>query len=446
MQKFISILLRHWSKNPFKISMTIISVALGMGILTLSFTLSSLLEQNLAKELAKRGTILMVSNATRTNTGTIETIRPGQWDFDALATLSSDSSTIEQVSPLATVPFTEVQAAGQSWQLRRVIGVSPAYFSIFALEMLEGTAMLDSDVSTAERKIWLSKSLATTLFGSTAESMGQKIQPPVINFRRGPGSADQSTQTITLLYTVAGVFDDLPEVFRKAYGSADAVLPYTSVMMGGGGQGGAQANNATFMRNMMASTFVAKSRSTKILEAEADIRETLSAGYGNNLSILVWEGSPEGSSDYLKHVRQTMNMFTSSLTILGLMLLLISSLGIFSVMVVESLGRKREIALERAIGASQGLVLYEFWTWSMALSLMGALGGLGLATLLANPIMASIAPLFKEFGHALGGSMHINPLSALFAALLTLAFGGILGLLPGISAVRGTIADIIREA
>ena len=138
-----------------------------------------------------------------------------------------------------------------------------------------------------------------------------------------------------------------------------------------------------------------------------------------------------------------MNIFTVAVNILGMVLLLTSSLGIFSIMVMEALNRRRDIALERALGASRGKVVKEFWSWSFILSLLGALGGTLLALVLAKPVLGTLAPLVGEFSQTFSGKIRLP--AALGGIALALGCGGLLGLLPAFSAVRDNIADGLRE-
>jgi ABC-type antimicrobial peptide transport system permease subunit len=184
-------------------------------------------------------------------------------------------------------------------------------------------------------------------------------------------------------------------------------------------------------------------------KAEAAIRQVLTANYpksdGTLPSVAVWEGSTRGASTYLQQLRQAINIFTVSVNILGLVLLVISSLGIFSVMVVELLGRRREIALERAIGASQIAVVTEFWTWSVALSLIGAVAGILIAIPLSGPVLKTISPLVGEVSTQFSQAAGLTPMSIVGGLLLALGCGGVLGALPAFAAVKGNISETLRE-
>lgn len=437
MRKFISLFLRHWAQSPGKISLTVLSVALGTGILVLSLSVSVLLQKEVTDRLERGGTIVYVQNGTVQSDGSIERIdgRP-EWDAQAPVKVVSDGGGVTQASVVSTPPFDEIQANGQSWRVRSAVGTEAGYFEIFDLDLVAGVAMTSDDVDTGAKKLWLSAEMATLVWGSPEAAIGQSAQPPGRLFFRGPGGAE--SQNFLQNYVVAGVFQTPSEVTRRSYGIGDLVLPYTAVMVGGG--------NASLMRNFMSSTFVVRAEGTNVERLGASIRSSLASGYGADVSVAVWEGGPRGASTYLSELRQAVSIFTVSVNVLGLVLLVISSLGIFSVMVVESLGRRREISLERALGASQGVVLGEFWAWSVGLSLMGAVLGTGLAWVFSGPVLGTLAPLVGEVSQSLSLASGLDPLATLGGVVLTLVCGGGLGLLPALSAVKGSIADTLREA
>jgi len=436
MRKFISLFLRHWAKSPVKISLTVLSVALGTGILVLSFSISANLAKQVTEPLAKGGTVLYVQNGTIKSDGSIERVdgRP-QWDSDAPGKVKSDVAGVEQAVTVTMTPFDQVQAAGKSWRVRSAVGSAPDYFDVFGLKMVAGVGMTDADVDSGTKKIWLSEDFAKVIWGSAEAAIGQSVQPPGRMFGRGPGGDDQ--QNLIQNYTVAGVFRSPTEVSRRSYGIGDAVFPYTSVIPAG--------QNAALMKSFFSSTFVVRAVGVGTEKLTANIQSSLAANYGQDVSVAVWEGSPRGASTYLKELRQAVSIFSVSVNVLGLVLVLISSLGIFSVMVVESLGRRKEISLERALGASQGLVLREFWSWSVGLSLLGAILGLGFAFALASPVLGTLAPLVGEVSAQFKSAAGLDPWAVLGGVALALGCGGILGLLPALSAVKGSIADTLRE-
>lgn len=439
MKKFISMFLRHWRKSPVKISLTVFSVALGTGILIISFSAGAIIKDRVTRGMAKNGSVLYVANATLNTDGSYERIMPGEWDADAPAKVAAESGAVSAAALVANLPFDEVAVNGTSYRLRSALGTSPEYFDVFSLKVVAGAPMTAQDVTQGAKKVWVTEQLATILFGSSEEAVGKMIQPPGRMFRRGPES--ESSKALITYYAIAGVYSNPTEVARRSYGIADLVFPYTSMIPAG--------MNSTFEKRMMAGTFVIKTSVASEKKAEAAIRQVLSAAYpksdGKDVSVVMWEGSSRGASTYLQQLRQAISIFTVSVNILGLVLLVISSLGIFSVMVVELLGRRREIALERAIGASQADVIKEFWTWSVALSLIGAVVGILIAIPLSGPVLKTIAPLVGEVSTQFSASAGLTLPSVLEGLFLALGCGGVLGALPAFAAVKGNISETLRE-
>jgi putative ABC transport system permease protein len=438
MKKFLHMFLRHWRKSPVKISLTVLSVALGTGILVISFSAGAIIKDRVTSGMAKNGTVLYVANATKNSDGSIERVMPGEWDADAPAKVAAESGAVAAAALVTNAPFDTLNVGGTAYTLRSSVGTSPGYLDVFQLKIVAGEAMTDRDVSQGSKRAWISEQLASIIFGSAEAAVGKQIQPPGMRFRR-PG---EEAQNLITYYTVAGVFSNPSEVARRSYGIADLVFPYTAMIPAG--------MNATFERRMMSGTFVARTSVASAAKAEAAIRQVLAADYpkagGGEISVTAWEGSERGASTYLQQLRQAISIFTVSVNILGLVLLVISSLGIFSVMVVELLGRRREIALERAIGASQGAVVREFWTWSVALSLIGAAAGILIAIPLSGPVLKTIAPLVGEVSAQFSAAAGLTLPSIVEGLLLALVCGGVLGALPAFAAVKGNISETLREA
>jgi len=435
MKKFLSMLLRHWSRTPLKVSLTLFTVALGTGILIISFSASSILNEQIGKELEEEGVILYAANGSWSTEGTIDLQRPAEWDIQAPELVVSDIDEVVLTAVVGNPPIGNITTGGVSYEVRSTAGSEPEYFDIFSLDIIAGSPMSEEDLENGFKKVWISEETAIALFGSPEEAIGEWIQPPGEVLRRGPGG--QREQNMIIQFSVTGVFSTPSEIARQAYGIADIVFPYTAMLPGG--------SNVTMQRNMMAGQFVLKADSSSIEKVSANLRQVLTGEYGDEIEISVWEGSLRGTSDYMDGLRQAVNIFTVTVNILGLVLLVTSSLGIFSIMVVESLDRRREIALERAIGASQKMVIKEFWSWSLALTSIGALLGAVLAFFASGPVLGTLQPLLGEIAAEFSSSAGVKLPALLFGLFLAVGCGGLLGLLPAFSAVKGSISDTLRE-
>lgn len=436
MKKFLTMLIRHWIKSPVKILMTLSAVALGTGILIISFSAGTVLEKEVLSKINESGVILYGANGEWNTDGSLELIRPGELDQKVFETLVLEGASISQAAIIMENPVEEMTVEGKTYQLRSSVGTSASYFDIFSLEIIAGVEMTDEDYDSGFKKVWISEDMAVMLYGTADAAVGQYVSPPGSRFMRGPGGGGNQ-QTLITQYSIAGVFANPTEVARRSYGVADLIVPLTAMLPSG--------DFAARMLDFMSGQFVVKSSSTSVEKVQAELASIIENNYGYDVSFISWEGSPNGQSTYMEELRQAVSIFTVSVNILGLVLLITSSLGIFSIMVVEALGRRREIALERSLGASQVRVVKEFWSWSIMLSLLGAVIGIVLALLIGRPVLSTLAPLLGELSTDFSATAGIK-FSALFSGfLLAVGCGGILGLLPAFSAVKGNIADTLRE-
>jgi len=436
MKKFILMLVRHWSGSPMKIMLTLSALALGTGILILSSSAGMILKELTDRQLNEQGVILYAANGTWDAAGEVDQNRPPEWDSDAPASVVSGVEEVLAAVPVTAPPFHQITVNGQSWNLRKAVGTGPDYFDIFSLDLAAGSPMTDEDIEMGRKRVWISEEMAQLLFGSAEEAVDNWIQPPGEMLSRGPGRNRQ--QNVVIQYIVAGVFETPTEVARRSYGIGDLIFPYTSLIPSG--------MNSRVAMDMMAGQFVVRSDGSSAEKTSASIRQALTASYGDDIDILVWEGSPEGESSYMEELRRSIRIFSVSLSLLGLVLLLTSSLGIFSIMVVEALNRRRDIALERSLGASRAAVVKEFGIWSITLSLTGAAAGVILSLLLARPVLSTLSPLVGEVSASFSEAAGLRGIAVLQGIALAVLCGGILGMLPSFSAVRGNIAETLREA
>lgn len=430
MRKIISMLVRHWIKTPVKISMTLLSVALGTSILILSFSADSIIKEEITTLMNSGGTIVQVVNGEWGDDGTVSQERPTQWDSSINELLLSDSSTITNVTTISNFPIPNINVNGTSYQIRSAVGTDENYLDLFSLEIIAGVPMSNEDFTNGYTKIWLSEETAEIIFGSAEEAIGKQVSPP----GRPQGRGDRDFKITQ--FTVAGVYETPTEVKRRAYGVADIVIPMTSFMP-------TNFRNAN-MLDFLSGRMVVKSSSLSFEKIVADINQVIASNFGEDVNTAIWEGTPNGESSYMEELRKTVNVFSIALKVLGIVLLLTSSLGVFSIMVVEALGRRREIAIERALGASRIQIIKEFWGWSIILSCFGGILGIGLSYLLSGTVLGSMSPLISELtAHTFTPSIKVIPL--INGVLLTLFCGGFLGLLPSFGALKGGIADTLRE-
>ena len=432
MKKFLRLLIRHSVKTPVKITLTILTVALGTGILILSFSTSMILEEQINREIKNKGVIVYAFNGEWSDFGELQQEIPGDWKSDIYDILKIEGASISEAAIIVPFSMDDFMINDKSYKIRNIMGTDHSYLNVFSLEIIEGVPMTEQDFNSGFKKVWISEETAIIIFGSASSALGRKIAPP------GKELEDKGrTKNLITQYSVAGIYENPSEISRRSYGIADMIFPVTSYYP--------ISEKGKAVLDYLAGRIVIKSRSDSIEKVVSEISLIVKKFYGEETHVSVWEGSPDGNSNYMAELRRTISIFAVSVNILGILLLLISSLGIFSIMVVEALARKREIALERSLGASQKRVVWEFWSWSIMLTLLGALMGILLAYLLAKTVLGTMEPLFGELSENISKDSGIQIPALISGFLLSLGCGGILGLLPAFFAVRGNIADTLRE-
>ncbi|MBT3274969.1 MAG: hypothetical protein HN368_17575, partial [Spirochaetales bacterium] len=283
-------------------------------------------------------------------------------------------------------------------------------------------------------------SLAEILYGSPSAAVGQILQPPTIELPEGQNqNIRRRLQGFSAPFEIAGVYEEVSELRRQSFGVADAVVPFTSSF--GGLINAAQA--ARFAQFSMGRGVILV-KGVTFETAEAQLREVLTRNYGDDFVLEIWEGSPSGSSEYLAEMRGTITTFSLVVNLLGFILLAAASIGILSIMLVEALGRTREIALERALGASRQVIIREFFARSTVVSLLSAAIGIALAFILSGPLTDLILPIFSGVNAADIGGV-ITWQSVLIGSGSAVLIGGIFGVFPVFSVLNVGIADAIRE-
>ena len=439
--KTIQSVLRSMARSPLKSVLTLATVGLGVGVLIFALSISSAFSDLMEEQLQSDGIVLNIANAEIDQSGAINEVRPPEFDENVIDAIRTEVSGVVAISPISSPFWSEIVANGTTYRVRSVAATNDEYIEVMGLELIAGSFYTAGDVATGAKSAVVTESLAEILFGSAGNALGNTVRPPTsTDPQQGNqlGGARAAAFTYAPTFTIVGVVEDAAELQRKSYQVADMMVPYTSVIP-------QSANAAQFQRFMMGSNVV-KIAGIGVETAEAQIRDVLTRSYGDDVRVAVWEGGPAGESEYLAEIRQTVSTFTIVVNLLGFILLAAASIGILSIMLVEALGRSREIALERAIGASKKDVFREFFARAVIVSLMSATLGIGLSLVLAGPLKSLIMPIFAGVSLSDVSGNVISASAVLIGSVSALLIGGLFGVFPVFSVLRGGISETLREA
>lgn len=152
------------------------------------------------------------------------------------------------------------------------------------------------------------------------------------------------------------------------------------------------------------------------------------------------------SEDLLETASEVATSFTSTLTGIAAISLVVGGIGIMNIMLVTVTERTREIGLRRALGAKSRHIVYQFLLESMLLTLIGGLVGVAIGIVFGSNVTEILG---SGFGRGPGGDtantqVVIDLSTVLLAVGISGLIGIIFGLFPAIKASRLDPADALR--
>ena len=133
--------------------------------------------------------------------------------------------------------------------------------------------------------------------------------------------------------------------------------------------------------------------------------------------------------------------FTVFLGIIGSFTLLVGGVGVASIMRVVVDERTREIGVKLAVGARRRTILWQFFSESIMIMLLGGLVGFGLSAAVLQAAKAFRASGFTEFV----GVPVLNPLVVVSTVLVLLVIGVIAGMIPARTAASTDPIEALRK-
>jgi putative ABC transport system permease protein len=164
-----------------------------------------------------------------------------------------------------------------------------------------------------------------------------------------------------------------------------------------------------------------------VLSVTDQIRRTLESRHRDGASYHV-----ENLTEILKVATRIATALEIGLFLIGLISLLISGIGIMNIMLVTVTERTREIGIRKAVGALRREILLQFLVESMILSTFGGIMGI---------LVGISGPLFAEW---FGFELPISRISVALAFFLSTTVGIVSGLIPANRAAKLNPTEALR--
>ena len=296
-----------------------------------------------------------------------------------------------------------------------VRGVNPQFELMRNTIAARGRFLDPEDMTSRKRVCFIGNVLATDLFG-TDEPVGRTILVDSVPF------------------TVIGVMKT--KLQSSNYnGQRDercAFIPWTTY---------ASLYGTKYVSNFIFRPLDASRSKAVMGDVKGLLAKLLGFSPADPDALGVWD-----TVDFEKQFTTFFLAFTIFLGVIGTFTLLVGGVGVASIMRVVVDERTREIGVKLAVGARRRTILWQFFSESLAIMLLGGLAGFGLAAgvlqaLRALPQSGSGDLSFVGFV----GLPVLNPLVVVSTIFILLAIGVVAGLIPARTAASTDPIEALRK-
>ena len=378
----ILLALRAIRRNLMRSFLTILGIVIGVGAVITMVTLGNGATRAVSDQIASLGSnLVMVRPGKRLGPGRDEAGSPNFKAGDA-EVIAAQIGSLDAVAPVANKSVTVVYAA-HNWSTA-VTGSTDAYFAVGNWRLADGRVFTEAEQRAGKAVCVIGATVRKELFGDQPPVGGElrikNFACEVIGLLQSKGQSamgmDQDDTIVMPLRTLQ----------RRLTGSQDVNTLMVSVQ-DGGNTDQVMADLRSLMRE----------------------RRKIAANEDDNFSIL----DTRQIADAITGTTKVMTMLLGAVAAVSL---LVGGIGIMNIMLVSVTERTREIGIRLAIGALEREVLLQFLVEAVALSSLGGLVGVALATL-ASVGLAGIMQVPYLFDPA------INLVSFLFSAAIGVLFG-----------------------